>query len=98
MKQLAVITQGNADYDQRLRELLDATGIDPQEFVGLDYFGLTPFFVMAGATVRPQAHSHGEDIHVEAVVVELADDLPEDGFYAQLQTMLYDAYGDDEQE
>jgi hypothetical protein len=98
MKQLAVITQGNADYDQRLRELLDATGIDPQEFVGLDYFGLTPFFVMAGATVRPQAHSHGEDIHVEAVVVELADDLPEEGFYAQLQTMLYDAYGDDEQE
>jgi hypothetical protein len=53
---------------------------------------------MAGATVRPQAHTHGEDIHVEAVVVELADDLPEDGFYAQLQTMLYDAYGDDEQE
>jgi hypothetical protein len=98
MKQLAVIAQGNADYVDRLRELLEATDIDPEEFTGLEYFGLTPFFVMAGATVRPQAHTHGDDIHVEAVVVELADDLPEDWFYAQLQAMLYDAYGDDEQE
>jgi hypothetical protein len=98
MRRLALITQGHADYDDRLRRLLDATGIDPHEFTGLDYFGLTPFFVMAGATVRPQAHAHGDDIHVEAVVVELPDDLPEDGFYSQLQDMLYDAYGDDEQE
>jgi hypothetical protein len=75
MKQLAVIAQGNADYVDRLRELLEATDIDPEEFTGLEYFGLTPFFVMAGATVRPQAHTHGDDIHVEAVVVELADDL-----------------------
>jgi hypothetical protein len=53
---------------------------------------------MAGATVRPQAHTHGDDVHVEGVVVELADDLPEEGFYSQLRDMLYDAYGDDEQE
>lgn len=98
MKQLALITQGHAEYDERLRQLLDGTGIDPHEFTGLDYFGLTPFFVMAGATVRPQAHAHGDEIHVEAVVVELPDDLPEDGFYSALQDMLYDAYGDDEQE
>jgi hypothetical protein len=98
MKRLAFITQGDSDYDDRLWELLSETDIDPHEFTGLDYFGLTPFFVMAGATVRPQAHTHGDDVHVEAVIVELPDDLPEDAFHAQLRDMLYDAYGDDEQE
>jgi hypothetical protein len=98
MKQLAFITQGHSEYDDRLRQLLVSMEIDPHEFVGLDYFGLTPFFVMAGATVRPEAHTHGDEIHVEGVVVELPDELPEEGFYAQLQDMLYDAYGDEEQE
>jgi hypothetical protein len=98
MKRLAFITQGHSDYDDRLWKLLTDSGIDPHEFTGLDYFGLTPFFVMAGATVSPQAHTHGSDVHVEGVVVELADDLPEEGFYSQLQAMLHDAYGDDEQE
>ena len=99
MKRLAFITQGHSDYDERLWNLLSETGIDPHEFIGLDYFGLTPFFVMAGATVRPQAHTHGDEvIHIDGVVVELPDDLPEEGFYAQLRDLLYDAYGDDEQE
>jgi hypothetical protein len=98
MKRLAFIAQGSSDYDDRLRSLLEETGIEPHEFIGLDYFGLVPFFVLAGATVRPQAHTHGDDVHVEGVIVELADDLPEDGFYGQLRDMLYDAYGDDEQE
>ena len=47
MKQLAYITQGHSEYDPRLRELLDATGIDPGEFIGLDYFSLSPFFALA---------------------------------------------------
>jgi hypothetical protein len=98
MKRLAFIAQGHSDYDERLWTLLSETDIDPQEFIGLDYFGLTPFFVMAGAIVRPQAHTHGDEIHVDGVVVELPDDLPEEGFYTQLRDMLYDAYGDDEQE
>jgi hypothetical protein len=98
MRRLAYITQGSSDYDERLWGLLEETGIDPHEFIGLDYFGLTPFFVMAGATVRPEAHTHGDDIHVEGVVVELPEDLPDDAFYGQLRDMLYDAYGDDEQE
>ena len=59
MKQLAYITQGHSEYDPALRELLDATGIDAEEFVGLDYFSLIPFFVLAGATVTPDAHTHG---------------------------------------
>jgi hypothetical protein len=98
MKRLAFITQGHSDYDERLWTLLTESGIDPHEFTGLDYFGLTPFFVLAGATVSPQAHTHGTDIHLEAVVVELSEDLPEDAFYSALKEMLYDAYGDEEQE
>jgi hypothetical protein len=91
MKQLAFITQGHSDYDPRLRSLLDESGIDPHEFVGLDYFGLVPFFVLAGATVRPEAHGHGDHLHVTGVVVEI-DETLEEGFYGSLPEMLSDAY------
>jgi hypothetical protein len=93
MKQLAFITQGQSDYDPRLRSLLDETGIDPHEFVGLDYFGLVPFFVLAGATVRPEAHAHGDHLHVTGVVVEI-DEATEEAFYGSLPEMLSDAYED----
>jgi hypothetical protein len=96
MSRLALITQGHAEYDPRLKSLLDESGIDPHEFSGLDWFGLTPFYVLAGATVTPQAHTHGPDIHVEAVVVDLADDLPLDSFLAALEEMLRDAYSEEE--
>src|SRR3954453_19062861 len=92
MKQLAYITQGHSEYDPALRELLDATGIDPEEFVGLDYFSLTPFFVLAGATVTPDAHTHGTDVHVTGVVVSIPEEL-ETGFFAALPEFLADAYG-----
>ena len=97
MKRLATITQGNSDYDPRLRSLLDATGIDPHEFVGLDYFGLVPFFVIAGASVRPDAHTHGDDVHVEAIHVEIDEGL-EEAFYATLPDLLDDAYGGAEED
>ena len=95
MKQLAYITQGHSEYDPALRELLDATGIDAEEFVGLDYFSLIPFFVLAGATVTPDAHTHGTDVHVTGVVVSIPEDL-ETGFFAALPEFLADAYGADE--
>ena len=47
----------------------------PEEFVGLDYFSLTPFFVLAGATVTPDAHTHGDDVHVTGVVVTIPEEL-----------------------
>ena len=37
MKQIGFITQGHSEYDDRLRALLDASGIDPEEFLGLEY-------------------------------------------------------------
>jgi hypothetical protein len=92
MKQLAYITQGHSEFDPRLRELLVATGIDAEEFVGLDYFSLTPFFVLAGATVTPDAHTHGHDVHVTGVVVSIPEEL-EAGFMATLPEFLADAYG-----
>jgi hypothetical protein len=93
MKQLAFITQGHSDYDPRLRSLLDESGIDPHEFVGLDWFGLTPFFVISGATVRPDAHAHGTDLHVQGIYVEVPEEL-EEAFYSTLEAVLEDAYED----
>jgi hypothetical protein len=95
MKQLAYITQGHSEYDPRLRELLDATGIDAEEFIGLDYFSLVPFFALAGATIEPDAHTHGEDVHVTGVKVLVPDDL-EAAFLATLPEMLADAYSEED--
>jgi hypothetical protein len=95
MKQLAYITQGHSEYDSKLLELLDATGIDKEEFVGLDYFSLTPFFILAGATVTPDAHTHGDDVHVTGVTVTIAEEL-EAPFLATLPEFLADAYGAEE--
>jgi hypothetical protein len=97
MKQLAFITQGHSDYDERLRGLLDESGIDPHEFIGLDYFSLVPFFVLAGATVAPEAHTHGDSVHVTGVRVTLPDGQ-EDAFLATLSEILADAYEEEDEE
>jgi hypothetical protein len=97
MKQLAYITQGHSEYDDRLRELLDSSGIDPHEFVGLDYFGLVPFFVLAGATVAPEAHAHDADVHVTGIRVTIPEEL-EEAFLATLPEMLEDAYADEDED
>jgi hypothetical protein len=95
MKQIGFITQGHSEYDERLRALLDASGIDPEEFLGLEYFSLTPFFVLAGATVSADAHTHGAEVHVSAVRIMIAEDL-EEAFLATLPELLADAYTDEE--
>jgi hypothetical protein len=97
MKQLAFITQGHSEYEDRLWELLEGTGIDPHEFVGLDYFGLVPFFVVSGASVRTDAHTHGGDVHVSGIRIEIPEEL-EEGFYATLPQILADAYADEEED
>ena len=94
MKQIGFITQGHSDYEERLRAVLDASGIDPEEFLGLEYFSLTPFFVLAGATVSPDAHTHGTDVHVSAVRITIPEEL-EEAFLATLPEMLADAYTDE---
>jgi hypothetical protein len=93
MHELATIAFDQSDYEPRLRELLADTGIDPQEFESLEYFGLLPFFVLAGASVRTQVHGHGDHVHFESVVLEVPEDLVE-AFYGTLPDMLEQAYGD----
>lgn len=95
MKQIAYITQGHSEYEDRLRELLDASEIDPEEFLGLAYFSLTPFSVLAGATVTPDAHAHGTEVHVTGVRVTIPEEL-EEAFLATLPEMLEDAYAEPE--
>jgi hypothetical protein len=97
MKRLASITQGTSDYDERLWKLLQESGIDKDEFIGLDYFGLVPFFVIAGATVRSDAHAHGDHLHVEAIHVEIDESL-EEAFFGTLPQILDDAYADEDEE
>ncbi|MEA2323560.1 MAG: hypothetical protein QOD81_3410 [Solirubrobacteraceae bacterium] len=97
MKQLAYITQGHSDYDERLRELLDGSGIDSDEFLGLDYFSLVPFFVLAGAGVAPDAHAHGDSVHVTGVRVTIPEEL-EDAFLATLSAILADAYAEEDED
>jgi hypothetical protein len=53
-----------------------------------------PFFVLAGASVRPKAHTHGEHVHTEGVYIDVADDL-EEGFYATLPEILDMAYSEE---
>ncbi len=95
MKQIGFITQGHSEYEERLRAVLDASGIDPEEFLGLEYFSLTPFFVLAGATVSPDAHTHGTEVHVSAVRITIPEEL-EEAFLATLPEMLADAYTEEE--
>jgi hypothetical protein len=97
MKTLAVITFGQSRFDDRLRALLDQTGIDPEEFEDLEYFGLLPFFVLAGASVRTDAHLHEDHMHFHGVTVEIQEEL-EEPFFALLPEMLDQAYGEEGEE
>jgi hypothetical protein len=97
MKQLGYITQGDSDYDDRLWEILDTSGIDPHEFVGLDYFALVPFFVLAGATVTPDVHAHDDHMHVTGVRIAVPEEL-EETFLETLPQILDDAYSDEDED
>lgn len=87
MKQLAFITIGQSAYDDRLWKLLQETGLEPEEFEGMDYFGLLPFFVLAGARVNTQVNAHGDHFHFSGVKLEIADDM-EEFFYDALPHLL----------
>ena len=92
MKQLAFITFGQADYDPRLKQLLDESSIDPEEFESLEYFSMLPFMVLAGASVETRVESHGDHFHFQGVVIQVADDMVEPFFdaFPQLLAQLDD--------
>jgi hypothetical protein len=99
MLRLATIRFDESDYDPRLRAVLEQSGVDPQEYEGLEWFGLLPFFVLAGASVRSEVHGHGDHVHFESATVEIPEELA-DAFFGSLPEMLEQAFGehDDEHE
>jgi hypothetical protein len=87
MKQLARIAIDDSQYEPRLWELLEETGLDRDDFEGLDYYSLLPFFVLAGASVRSHVHLHDDHSHFEAVTLEIDEEL-EEAFYGVLPQLL----------
>jgi len=68
---------------------------DASMHIGLDWFSLVPFYVLAGATVTPDGHAHGATMHVTGVRVTVPEEF-EDGFFETLAEILSDAYADEE--
>lgn len=87
MKTVAKIAFGESTFDDRLRRVLQESGVEPYEFEELEYFGLLPFFVLAGASLRTKAHGHGDHAHFDEVAVELPQEL-EESFYGSLEGIL----------
>lgn len=87
MRQLARIAIDDSKYDERLWKLLEESGLDRDDFEGLDYFSLLPFFVLAGASVRSHVHLHDDHSHFEAVTVEIQEEL-EEAFFGVLPDLL----------
>lgn len=87
MKQLAHIRIDHSDYDPRLWSLLEESGLEHDDFEGLDYFSLLPFFVLAGASVRSHVRVHDDHSHFEAVTVEVPEEL-EEAFFHVLPELL----------
>jgi hypothetical protein len=87
MTTIAAISVGESNYDERFRRILDASGLEPQEFEGLDYFSYVPFFVIAGATVTPRIRVHGDHSHFEGAEIDVPEDQV-DIFYEVLPQLL----------
>jgi len=94
MTQLMRITNDGAELTERLGDLLNEFGIDLAD-EEIDELALVPAFVLGGASVRTEAHAHGDHMHVVGISVEIADEL-QDAFYATLGQIL--AAEDDEEE
>jgi len=95
MARLATITIGHSDYDPRLRAILDDSGLEPQEFEGLDYFSYLPFLVIAGASVAPLLHLHGDHSHFEGATIDVPDEQVEMFLHALPQVLAMIAGAED---
>lgn len=87
MPQLAHIAPGASTFDPRLLALLEASGVQKDDFEELDYFSLLPFFALAGASIETEAHAHGDHAHVTGVAVVVPEEL-EAHFLVVLPQML----------
>ncbi len=87
MAQLAQIAPGQSTFDPRLLALLEASGVEKDDFEELDWFSLLPFYALAGASIETEAHAHGDHAHFAAVRVVIDDTLV-DHFLTALPQML----------
>jgi hypothetical protein len=94
MTSIMKITDDGSQYSERLVDLLGEFGVDPAVDDEIDELSLLPAYVLAGASIRTEAHSHGTHMHVVAINVEIGDEL-EDAFYEALAQVL-DASDDEE--
>lgn len=87
MTRIADISIGESNFEAPFKKILEDSGLEREEFEGLDYFTWVPFFVIAGATVAPKIRVHGDHTHFEGATV----DVPEDQlvfFYEALPHLL----------
>jgi len=89
------ITDEGAEYADQLHDLLAEFGVDPAIEDEIDEISLLPAYVLAGASIRTDAHAHGGHMHVVAITVEIPDEL-EEAFYETLGHVLEASDEDDE--
>lgn len=96
MTSIMQVTDEGTKYAERLHELLAEFGVNPEIEDEIDEISLLPAYVLAGASIRTEAHAHGDHMHVVAISVEIADEL-EQAFYETLAQVL-EASDEDEDE
>lgn len=97
MTRIADLSIGEAQFDAPFLKILEESGLEREEFEGLDYFTWVPFFVIAGATVAPKIHVHGDHTHFEGATIDVPEDQLE-LFYDALPHLLAQVYEAEEEE
>jgi len=91
------ITDDGTQYADQLHDLLAEFGVNPGIEDEIDEISLLPAYVLAGASIRTEAHAHGSHMHVVAISVEIADEL-EAAFYETLGHVLEASDEDDDED
>ncbi|MFT4035826.1 MAG: hypothetical protein QM679_09670 [Patulibacter sp.] len=73
MTRIADLSIGSSEFDPPFLNILEESGLEREEFEGLDYFTWLPFFVIAGATVAPKIRVHGDHTHFEGATIDVPD-------------------------
>jgi hypothetical protein len=91
------VTDEGTQYAERLHDLLAEFGLNPEIEDEVDEISLLPAYVLAGASIRTDAHAHGDHMHVVSISVEIADEL-ESAFYDTLAQVLEASDEDDDED
>lgn len=97
MARVADLSIGSSDFDPPFLKILEESGVEREEFEGLDYFTWLPFFVIAGATVAPKIRVHGDHTHFEGATIDVPD-ADVELFYDALPDLLAQVYEEEDDE